>query len=298
MAAARNKMSLSADGPKPTDAKPRRVEEYHGLSHPPHQEAKYSSARPTVERLSIQVEDNMDGFVSGFLHLPPKFAKGVSIAPNQTAAILLSGAGGGVVGPSSMYLSMGDKLASTALGIPTLRLDYRYPARNRYCVEDVKASMRLLEDIYELHRFVLVGWSFGGAPVFTVGGEDERVTGCATVASQTAETYGIQHLAPRPLLLLHGLKDRTLSPKCSRDLYSMYGSNGSRTLKLFEGDDHALTRHASEAEELLCNFIANCAGLRIGDGEKEAIEKILVHEDDRLKLMRQSGDLRTPESID
>ena len=63
----------------------------------------------------------------------------------QTAAILLSGAGGGLVGPSSMYLGIATKLSILKQGIPVLRLDYRYPARNSYCVADVLAAMDYLE---------------------------------------------------------------------------------------------------------------------------------------------------------
>ena len=62
--------------------------------------------------------------------------------------------------------------------------------------------MDYLEQHHGVKRFVLVGRSFGGAPVFTVGGADRRVVGCATVASQTAETDGIRNLAPTPVLLL------------------------------------------------------------------------------------------------
>lgn len=84
------------------------------------------------------------------------------------------------MGPSSIYLSIADKLASLKQGIPVMRLDYRYPARNKYCVADVQAAMKYLEAGYGISRFVLVGWSFGGAPVYTLGGCDERVVGCAT----------------------------------------------------------------------------------------------------------------------
>ena len=95
------------------------------------------------------------------------------------------------MGPSSIYLSIADKLASLNKGIPVMRLDYQYPARNRYCVADVQAAMKYLETGYGLSRFVLVDWSFGGAPVYTLGGCDETVVGCATIASQAAETDGI-----------------------------------------------------------------------------------------------------------
>ncbi|OAL36484.1 hypothetical protein AYO20_04100 [Fonsecaea nubica] len=225
-------------------------------------------------------------------------------------AILLSGAGGGVVGPSSMYVSVGDKLASLRQGMPVLRLDYRYPAHDAPCVEDVTAAMDHLEEQYSIRRFVLVGWSFGGAPVvsfpyleganvvaekqsFTVGGrERERVIGCATVASQTAGTAGIRKLAPRPLLLLHGTGDRTLRWDCSQSLYEAYGKKGDRQLKLFEDDDHALTRNALEVEELLCDFIAKCVGLKIDNDEQEkVIQKPLVDRSERIELMKTGGDL-------
>ncbi|KAL8644270.1 MAG: hypothetical protein Q9210_007337, partial [Variospora velana] len=175
----------------------------------------------STESLTIKVSDFLNGAVPGVLHLPHSFIQLQAGLSNRlrTAAILLSGASGGLVGPSSIYLGLATKLASLRDGIPTLRLDYRYPARNKYCVADVLAAMNYLENTHSVSRFVLVGWSFGGAPVFTVGGSDPRVVGCATVASQTAETEGVRRLAPKPLLLMHGTADRTLDAWCSRSLY-------------------------------------------------------------------------------
>ncbi|KAL8895491.1 MAG: hypothetical protein Q9207_008149, partial [Kuettlingeria erythrocarpa] len=179
-----------------------------------------SKAPPSTESLTIKVHDSLDGAVPGVLHLPHIFTKAQNPSiHSRTAAILLSGAGGGLVGPSSIYLGLATKLASLRDGIPTLRLDYRYPARNKYCVADVHAAMNYLSKTHSVTRFVLVGWSFGGAPVFTVGGSDPRVVGCATVASQTAETEGVRRLPPRPVLLMHGTEDQTLDPWCSRSLY-------------------------------------------------------------------------------
>jgi hypothetical protein len=247
-----------------------------------------------VKPVAIQVEDGPDGSVSGFLHLPPTSS---ATPESKTAAILLSGAGGGVVGPSSIYLSLADKLASLKQPVPALRLDYRYPARNKYCVRDVLAAMKTLEESYGINSFVLVGWSFGGAPVFTVGGQDKRVVGCATVASQTAETEGIRSLAPRSLLLLHGTGDRTLSPSCSERLYSMYGSEGDRELKLFDRDDHALTRNSLEAEQLIGGFILRCAGLDPRQDAEGLAEK-LVGDEEKVELMKEGGDLRRNESVE
>ncbi|KAL8908266.1 MAG: hypothetical protein Q9171_005520, partial [Xanthocarpia ochracea] len=128
--------------------------------------------QPHTLPLTIKVSDSRGGAVPGILHLP---ANHPSTSSSKTAAILLSGAGGGLVGPSSIYLSLGTKLPRLhPNGIPVLRLDYRYPARNKYCVADVLAAMSHLEREYAIAKFVLIGWSFGGAPVFTVAGMDER----------------------------------------------------------------------------------------------------------------------------
>ncbi|KAK9414709.1 putative AB hydrolase-1 domain-containing protein [Seiridium unicorne] len=290
--------SLSKSGLKPSNEKPSAITDYDGLAQVPRISKLPSKIRKQVivEPLNIQVEDGPEGCVAGFLHMPRDFVSPAPQEHHRTAAILLSGAGGGVVGPSSIYLSLAAKLAALGSGIPVLRLDYRYPARNQYCVADVKTAISYLQDTYGLDRFVLVGWSFGGAPVFTVGGSDDRIIGCATVASQTAETEGIRRLAPTPVLLLHGTGDKTLSVSCSQRLYDMYGENGNRHIHLFEGDNHALSSNAKTAEAMLLDFIVGCAGLRVNDAEMKAVaQQTLVGDGEREELMKKGGDLRSPE---
>jgi alpha/beta superfamily hydrolase len=217
---------------------------------------------------------------------------------DRTAAILLSGAGGGVTGPSSIYLSLACKLATLGRGIPCLRLDYRYPSVTHSCVNDARAGMAYLRDMYGLDRFVLIGWSFGGAVVLSAAGEDERVVGCAAIASQTADAEGVRKLAPRPLLLLHGSGDNTLSVGCSQRLWHMYG-DGDRMLQVFEGDNHSLSRNAEQAEEMLCEFVARCAGIRVGEQERrDVVAAELVEDGERHDLMEKGGDLRAPERED
>lgn len=282
--------SLSSTSRLSSPMKPARLDHYLELSHAPH-----SNKTCIVKPMTIKVEDGPDGAVPGFLHLPPT----ASAAPaSNTAAILLSGAGGGIVGPSSIYLSLADKLASLKQPVPALRLDYRYPARNKYCVRDVLSAMDELQSSYGIKNFVLVGWSFGGAPVFTIGGSDARVVGCATVASQTAETEGIRSLSPKPLLLLHGTGDRTLSKSCSESLYERYGSKGDRHLHLFPDDDHALTRNSLEAEQLIGGFVLKCAGIKPGSGDNSVLAKTLVKDDEKVELMEKGGDLRRNESVE
>lgn len=51
----------------------------------------------------------------------------------------------------------------------------------------------------------------------------DTLTRPATVASQTAETEKIRTLTPRLVLLSHGTGDRTLSHRCSKNLFQRYG---------------------------------------------------------------------------
>lgn len=196
-----------------------------------------------------------------------------------------------------MYLSLAEKLASLPRPMAALRLDYRYPACTAHCVRDVLAAMRELQDTYHMSSFVLVGWSFGGAPVFTVAGQDERVVGCVGIASQTADTDGIQFLAPRPVLLIHGTGDRTLGHSCSERLYEAYGRGGKRELRLCEGDDHALTRSSREAEQVVGGFVLECAGLEVR-GNGRGMGEVLVGEEEKVELMWKGGDLRGEERVE
>ena len=292
------KTSLSRS--TPSSSQTAKISDYSEVAQPPNLQPLASAQKQIckVNSLTIKVGDDSGGAVPAFLHIPQNYQREAHEGREKTAAVLLSGAGGGLLGPSSIYLSIAEKLASLNKGIPVMRLDYRHPARNKYCVSDVQAAMQYLENGYAVSRFVLVGWSFGGAPVFTVGGSDRRVVGCATVASQTADTDGITSLAPTPVLLLHGTADRTLSPSCSQRLYKDYGTQGERAIRLFENDDHALTRNSLQAEELLCEFIMKQAGVDIRDEERSLVGEPLVGADQKVGLMQKGGDLRGDEHVE
>ncbi|KAL2182147.1 Alpha/Beta hydrolase protein [Thermothelomyces heterothallicus CBS 202.75] len=362
--------------------KPHSIYEYAGLARPPHLGRLESATHKSgvVESLSIGVDDEDDGYVPGFLHLPPDIfttdappPSAAAAAPvstkssdqeeeeegggggepggptaeqtsqqqqeqqqqqqqhyqrpataqpphhHRTAAILLSGAGGGVTGPSSIYLSLACKLATLGRGIPTLRLDYRAAGRRESCAADARAGMAYLRDLYGLDRFVLVGWSLGGAVALSAAADDPRVVGCAAVASQMPVPVPVPlpgtegeavaaRLPPRPLLLLHGSDDSTIGVECSRRLFDAYGTRdgagagagaGDRALEIFEGDNHALSGNAERAEELLCEFVARCAGVRVGPREREdVVAAELVEGGERHALMERGGDLRQPECED
>lgn len=207
-------------------------------------------------------------------------------------------------------MALATKLPALAARVPTLRLDYRYAARTQPCVNDARAAMDYLAQTYGVEKFVLLGWSFGGAPVFSLAGRDERVVGAATVASQTADAItGARECGRRgiPVLLCHGTGDHTLSPRCSRHLHEAWfeGYRGRdeslAKMVMFEGDDHALSRDARKVEEMMAGFIVRCAGGTVGDGDgdEEVVRAdVLRGKDERADVMRKGGDLRGQESMD
>ncbi|KAK4691830.1 hypothetical protein P7C71_g5258, partial [Lecanoromycetidae sp. Uapishka_2] len=257
-----------------------------------------SRSRPcSVKPVTFKVHDDRSGPLRAFLHVPRDYHRDMAEEQANAAAVLLAGADGGVLGPSSIYLSLADRVASLQKGILTMRLDYRYPANQKYCIKDVLAAMAYLENKYAISCFVLVGWSFGGSLVATVGGSDKRVVGCAMLASQLAETDGIKTMAPRPLLLMHGTGDRTMRSSCSEELSEDYGEAGDKELKLFEGDDHNLTDSSREAVEMLCDFVMKCAGAKTGAARSKLVQKGFVGDRGRLYLRENGVDLEEAEDM-
>ena len=158
------------------------------------------------------------------------------------AAVLVSGAGGGVKGPSGVYPALAERLRAD--GVTVLRLDYRKPNNLPECTYDVLAALDALGR-RGVERAVLVGWSFGGAVVISAGAASERVVGVATVASQTYGTENVDELSPeKSLLLIHGTADQTLPAELSRQLYARAGE--PKELVLYSSDGHGIERHRSK----------------------------------------------------
>jgi len=164
------------------------------------------------------------------------------------AVILVSGAGGGMFGPGGIYTEVGKKLAKK--GITSLQLDHRHPNKLTLCVEDVEAA---ITDLVKrgIHNVSLVGWSFGGAVVISAG-LNNHVIAVTTIASQTSGTELISKLAPKPLLLLHGTGDTTLSDKCSRILYQH--ANDPKEIVLYPGDNHSLSQNTKNVVDKLIKW--------------------------------------------
>jgi len=182
-----------------------------------------------------------DSSVQGILH----HAKN-----SVDAVILISGAGGGLFGPGGIYTELGKKLSNK--GITALQLDHRQPNKLGVCVEDVEAAITDLTKNHNIKQVSLVGWSFGGAVVITAGAINSFVRAVTTISSQTAGTELVSSLSPKPLLLLHGTGDTTLTDKCSRILYQH--ANDPKEIVLYPGDNHGLTQNSRNVIDKLVKW--------------------------------------------
>ena len=134
-----------------------------------------------------------------------------------TGVVWVCGSLGGLDGPSfGIFDTLSQQLLSQ--GISSLRLDYRFPGDFNQCVLDVLAGVHFFEQEW-VNKIALVGHSFGGAVVIMAGTMSPHVKAVMGLASQTFGARRVNELSPRPLLLIHGERDRSLPARCSRDIY-------------------------------------------------------------------------------
>lgn len=172
----------------------------------------------------------------------------------RIAVLLVGGGDGGFDGPAeALYPTLAEDFAARGLG--TLRLDFRihrFPNDVDEGAYDVLAGLRWLA-AQGVEQVALVGHSFGGAVVIEAAAHDASVAAVVTLATQTAGAQNVALIAPRPLLLIHGLDDARLSPRCSQLLYGMAGD--PRSLVLIPGATHSLRQAREEVRTRILEFV-------------------------------------------
>lgn len=153
------------------------------------------------------------------------------------AVVWVGGAGGGLDGPAGgLYPRLAGQLA--AQGVASLRLHYRRPNYLEDCVLDTLLAVQYLRQQRGYPRVALVGHSFGGAVVISAGALSAEVVAVVAMSSQTYGTDLAPLLSPRPLLLVHGLADEILAPRCSEIIYAR--AQEPKELLLYPGCRHGL----------------------------------------------------------
>jgi len=175
------------------------------------------------------------------------------VAGSAAAVIMVGGGDGGLDGPAEkMYPDLARDLQ--ALGVAGLRVDFRihqFPGDVEQAVHDVRAGIRFLEG-EGVRRIGLLGHSFGGAVMIEAAVDEESVASVVTLATQTAGAQRVAEVAPRPILLVHGLADIRLTPECSRMLHRLAGE--PKQLVLLEGATHSLRQRREEVRRLVADW--------------------------------------------
>lgn len=212
--------------------------------------------QPVYEELELQ---SSRGAVRCVYQFKPREGAGQALS----AVIMVGGGDGGLVGPAdSLYVDLSTDLSN--YGIGSLRLDFRihaFPGNVEEAAYDVRVGLKFLLR-QGVRNVGLLGHSFGGAVVIDVGAEEETVTSVVTLATQTAGAQRVPHLAPVPLLLIHGLDDVRLSPDCSRMLYQLAGE--PKRIELLEGARHSLRQRREDVRSLVVDWFTETVQERPG----------------------------------
>ncbi len=168
-------------------------------------------------------------------------------ADSDKAVIYMHGVGGGTHGPSNIYHPLAEDLLKS--GISSLLIDCRYDSDLDECISDVLACIEYLDKNFHIGKIGLIGWSFGGAVVLSATAADRRVKTVVTVASQSYGAKDVSQIAPRPILIIHGTGDKTLTYECSVDISDR--ARQPKKLVLFPGADHGISQNKKEMYELV-----------------------------------------------
>lgn len=172
------------------------------------------------------------------------------------AALMVGGASGGLDGPADgVYGRLAAALQGR--GVSTVRLHYRQPGEFEECLLDALGGLSFLKGV-GAERVVIVGHSFGGAVAIRAATLAPVVAGVVAMSSQLYGTDEIAEIAPRPLLLVHGLEDQVLEATASEILYERAAE--PKEIVRFDGAGHSLFQVKDELFDLLSEWIVRVAG--------------------------------------
>ena len=183
--------------------------------------------------------------------------------PGETGGVIwVCGSLGGFDGPSfGIFSSLSDELVGQ--GISSLRLNYRTPGNFDEYVLDVLVGVHFLKGL-KIDRIVLAGHSFGAAVAIMAGTLSPEVKAVVGLSSQTLGAQVVDRLAPKPLLLIHGQRDRNLPVRCSHQIYEW--AKEPKELVIYQGSGHFLRECHQELHDLLKDWLVDKVGRERGRG--------------------------------
>ena len=205
------------------------------------------------------VFDTDQGEVSAILH--------EGTGAEERGVVWAWGAGGGYRGPAEgIFANLADEFTSQR--ITSLRVNYRHPSAFAESVGDVLCGLEFLRT-RGISRVALVGHSFGGAVVIGAALYSSQVVAVVSLSPQTYGARGVAAVSPRPILIVHGLDDKHLTPRCAQHIHNW--ARDPKELVLYPGADHGLRECKDELHDLLRRWIPEklSVGSKGTDGASE-----------------------------
>ena len=172
-------------------------------------------------------------------------------AVGPAGIIWVSGSLGGLDGPSfGIFKTLSATLVKD--GISSLRLDYRLPGDFDQCVHDVLVGVNFFKES-GVDNIALVGHSFGGAVVIMAATMSTEVRAVIGLSSQTYGADRVGELSPKPLLLIHGDRDRNLPARSSWHIF--VHAKEPKEIVIYKGSGHFLRECHQELYELLRSWL-------------------------------------------
>ncbi|HXH23301.1 MAG TPA: alpha/beta fold hydrolase [Dehalococcoidia bacterium] len=175
-------------------------------------------------------------------------------AENGAVVVCVGGFDGGFDGPADgLFPALAEDLAPHGIGV--LRVDFRDRRAPGIVANGATDVLAAVEEMKRrgVRRFGLVGHSFGGAVMIRVGAFTPEVKTVVTLSTQTAGALDAPKLAPRSILLIHGLDDVRLPPDCSRYIYAI--AKEPKRLVLLPGARHSLRQAAGDVRRLVGEWL-------------------------------------------
>lgn len=168
-------------------------------------------------------------------------------------AVIMLGGDIGESGFEPAFDLLDGKLA--AKGIGAVWLDYRSPGDVAQCAIDTLLACQYLDD-EGIRDVMLVGWSFGASVAAAAGSVARNVRGIAAISAREATETCARRLRAKPLLLLHGEKDKVTPVEYVNRICAR--SNSPSRLVVYAGAGHDLKEVRQKLNDDLVDWLT-CA---------------------------------------
>jgi pimeloyl-ACP methyl ester carboxylesterase len=169
----------------------------------------------------------------------------------RAGLLILGGSGSGFDSPAKgLYPKLARALQQD--GLASLLVAFRDPIDLDHSTLDALAGIEFLGD-RGIVRMALLGHAFGGAVAIQTALRSQAVLTVVTLSTQGFGTEGVEDLAPRSILLVHGTGDTVLPASCSVDAYQRAGE--PKELKLIDGAGHRLDEATDQVYSIVYQWI-------------------------------------------